>query len=252
MKTYSNISILLLSLVSLLAVSCQKEEKGNEVNMPEGFGALSVRTLDLDDAMQAIQTKAFGMDVNTFKVVLEKQSDDENATEPEEIIVYETYAEMKKEDFITLPVGFYTVKAYSREKMEGGAFTPYFCGEQTNVEIFDKKVTNIKLEATFQSVGVDINLSRSFQQLFMDNYQIEVQNGKGKSVMYTKDTDGKVIYFDDVEGGLTLRYTIQAVGTDEPYPLRVKDLLNKGANPKINQYYMVEFQGDQTKTSVAF
>ena len=65
MKTLNNISILLLSVLSMLAVSCQKVEVENG-DIPENSGRFSLQSLGIDDEIQVVGTKAFGMDANTF------------------------------------------------------------------------------------------------------------------------------------------------------------------------------------------
>ena len=58
MKTLNNISILLLSVLSMLAVSCQKDEVENG-DIPENSGRFSLQSLGIDDEIQVVGTKAF-------------------------------------------------------------------------------------------------------------------------------------------------------------------------------------------------
>lgn len=244
MKTLNNISILLLCVLSMLAVSCQKDEVENR-DIPENCGQLSLQSLGIDDEIQVVGTKAFGMDANTFKVELIGTGEENAGTH----LTYESFSKLKEQDYITLPVGRYTLKAYSREKVNSGVYDdPYFYGENTEVVILEKKITTVSLECTFQSVAVDIDLTRTFNNYFEDNYQMKVINGIGKECLFTKEHAGKVIYFDNVEGGLKLEYTVQAKGKDAAYPARIKDLLNKGMAPKAGDYYMVEFTGEEPDT----
>ncbi len=247
MKTLNNISLLLFSILSMLAVSCQKDEIGNN-DVPENYGQLSLQTVGIDDEIKVVGTKSFGMDASTFKVELKSNPTNDNPLDT--TIVFDSFAEMQKKAFIVLPVGSYTVKAYSRDKMEGGIFDkPYFYGENKNVVILEKKITTIPtINCTFQSVAVDIKLTTTFNLLFENNYLMKVVNGKGKECSYTKENDGQIIYFDDVDGGLKLEYTVQAKGQDAAYPTRTKELENKGNPPAPNDYYIVEFTGENPDT----
>lgn len=245
MKTLNNISILLLGILSMLAVSCQNDKIENN-DIPENYGRLSVQSLGIDDEMQVVSTKAFGMDANTFKVELVGTGEGNQ----DAYLTFESFSELKKQDYITLPVGEYAVKAYSREKKEGGVFNePYFYGENRNVVILEKKITTIpSIECVFSSVGVEIQMATSFRALFEDTYQMKVINGSGQACLFTKENDGKIIYFDDVEGGLKLEYTVQAKGQAAQYPTRTKELLNEGNAPKAGDYYIVEFTGENPDT----
>lgn len=247
MKTLNNISILLFSVLSMLAVSCQKDEIGNN-DVPENYGQLSLQSVGIDDEIQVIGTKAFGMDAGTFKVEL--KSNPTNDYPLDTTIVFDSFAEMQKKDFIVLPVGTYTVKAYSRDKVEGGIFdSPYFYGENNNVVILEKKITTVPaITCTFQSVAVDIKLTTSFNLLFEDSYLMKVINGKGKECTFTKENNGQVIYFDDVDGGLKLEYTVKAKDLSTAYPTRTKELTKKGQVPAPNDYYIVEFTGENPDT----
>lgn len=247
MKTINNISILLFSILSMLTVSCQKDEIGNQ-DVPENYGQLSLQSVGIDDEMQVVGTKAFGMDAGTFKVELKSNPTVDHPLDT--TIVFDSFAEMQTKDFIVLPVGEYTVKAYSRDKVEGGVFdSPYFYGENKNVVILEKKITTVPaITCSFRSAAVDISFTTSFRALFEDNYQMKVVNGAGKECTYTKADNGKIIYFDDLNGGLRLEYTVQAKGQDAAYPVRTKELLNKGNAPKAGDYYIVEFTGENPDT----
>ena len=245
MKTLNNISILLLSVLSMLAVSCQKDGVENG-DIPENSGRFSLQSLGIDDEIQVVGTKAFGMDANTFIVELVGTGEENKDAH----LTFESFSELKKQDYITLPVGRYTVKAYSRAKVDGGVYDdPYFYGENTEVVILEKKITTVPaINCTFQSVAVDINLTQSFNALFADNYQMKVINGAGKECLFTKDNAGHVIYFDDLTGGLRLEYTVQAKSQSNAYPTRTKELQKRGNAPAPNDYYIVEFTGEDPDT----
>lgn len=247
MKTINNISILLFSILSMLTVSCQKDEIGNQ-DVPENYGQLSLQSVGIDDEIQVVGTKAFGMDVSTFKVELKSNPTVDHPLDT--TIVFDSFAKMQEKDFIVLPVGEYTVKAYSRDKVEGGVFdSPYFYGENKNVVVLEKKITTIPaITCTFQSAAVDIRIISSFLYYFKDNYQMKVVNGAGKECTYTKADEGKVIYFDDLDGGLSLEYTVQAKDQNAAYPVRTKELLNMGNAAKAGDYYVVEFTGSNPET----
>ena len=166
MKTLNNISILLLSVLSMLAVSCQKDEVENG-DIPENSGRFSLQSLGIDDEIQVVGTKAFGMDANTFIVELVGTGEENKDAH----LTFESFSKLKEQDYITLPVGKYTVKAYSRAKVDGGVYDdPYFYGENTEVVILEKKITTVPaINCTFQSVAVDINLTQSLLVGF-DNY----------------------------------------------------------------------------------
>lgn len=77
----------------MLAVSCQKDEIGNN-DVPENYGQLSLQSVGIDDEIQVIGTKAFGMDAGTFKVEL--KSNPTNDYPLDTTIVFDSFAEAKK------------------------------------------------------------------------------------------------------------------------------------------------------------
>lgn len=247
MNTKHTISILLFSILAMLTVSCQ-----NDIDapvMPEGCGGLNVRTVATVDESEIpiIQTKSFGMDVNTFIVEIT------NKESGKLVKKFDTYQEMLdgQRPMLILPVGEYVAKAYSCEPGNGVFDAPYFMSEQ-DFEIMDKTVTNVdKLICKFRSIAADIRTTDNFNYMFKDNYSITVENGLNGKVVFTKDTKGKVIYFDRIES-LKLTVTVQPKDAAQAYPARTYYVKNGSKTPALGEYYIISFDGEKPTTKVSF
>lgn len=245
------IYILSFLLFGLLAVSCGNDMEMEETAMPAGMGGLNIRNVDMVDESDIpfITTKSFGMDVNTFTVEFRNEAG-------EVVKKFDTYKEMAEgnQPMVILPVGAYTVRAYSTEPQNGAFNAPYFMAERS-FDIVEKTVTNVeKLVCKFSSVAIDLRFTDSFNLLFKDNYTITADNGAGGKVTYTKDTKGQVIYFDRTGEAMKLLVSIQPANASAPYPERTYYITNPktGESPEIGEYYVVQFNGETPTTKVSF
>ncbi|MCC8172411.1 MAG: DUF4493 domain-containing protein [Parabacteroides sp.] len=254
MKSIYKFSFLLLGIFSLLAVSCQSEDiiSGDvtgEQSIPEGMGGLSIRsvaTVDESSIPVITTTKSFGMDVNNFIVEIRNEAG-------EVVKKFDSYRELKEgsQPMVILPVGKYTLRAYSSEPVNGGFDVPYFMGERSFV-LLDKTVTTVEnVVCKFASVAVDIRFDAFFDILFKDNYSITVDNCAGGKVTFTKDTKGKIAYFDRVGESMKMLVTVQSQKADAPYPERTYYILNGKEIPHVGEYYVIQFTGEVPSTQVA-
>lgn len=251
MKSIYKFSFLLLSLFSMLAVSCQSEDILEEVSIPEGMGGLSIRSVAADESGISeikVTTKGFGMDVNDFIVEIRNGAG-------EVVKKFNSYRELKEgsQPMVILPVGTYTLRAYSSEPVNGGFDVPYFMGERSFV-LIDKTVTNVEnVVCKFASVAVDIRFDDFFNTLFKENYSVTVDNGAGGKVTFTNDTRGKVAYFDRVGESMKLLVKVQPQSADDYYPERTYYLVHPKTNaaPAPGEYYMIQFSGEIPSTRVA-
>lgn len=123
-------------------------------------------------------------------------------------LYYDTYAALKAEPQVLLPVGQYNIVGAWGERREAAFDSPYFEGSRKS-EIKKDEVTKSEIAATIQNVRVNLSLSEDFLKNYKDDYSITLTNGKG--VLTLNKNEKRAVYFLP---GTVLKYTIRATTLD--------------------------------------
>lgn len=157
-KIYSMIAVAALGL-GLAACNDKWEPKLQE----EGHLSLASLGLDVNTAEDVI-SRAEGVDVSGFTVAI--------INSDEQVAGQWIYSEMP--EIVTLPVGEYTVKAYSHQVEKAAWDTPYYEGEQT-LKIESNKIAEPQtVVCRFASVKVTVTFSADLLKHLGDDYKVTV------------------------------------------------------------------------------
>lgn len=109
-----------------------------------------------------------------------------------------------------LQAGQYEVNAYNFDGSEVlVSERPYFLGTN-KFEIIPGQTTNVSLECKLQTMEIAIALDKSFNESFMDDYTITVDNGEGASQIFTKENIDKKYYFAVPKNKSSITVSIKA------------------------------------------
>ncbi|WP_455639405.1 DUF4493 domain-containing protein [Parabacteroides sp.] len=104
---------------------------------------------------------------------------------------YESYADMRKDGGLLLPIGRYTVKASLGEDVTAGYDMPYYAGD-TACFISGKEVVKVVTECKLSNKKVTFQPTGNFEKNFKDDYTIVLDNGLG--VLTTTKEDSRTAY----------------------------------------------------------
>lgn len=104
---------------------------------------------------------------------------------------YESYADMRKDGGLLLPIGRYTVKASLGEDVTAGYDMPYYAGD-TACFISGKEVSKVVTECKLSNKKVTFQPTGNFEKSFKDDYTIVLDNGLG--VLTTTKDDSRTTY----------------------------------------------------------
>lgn len=104
---------------------------------------------------------------------------------------YESYADMRKDGGLLLPIGRYTVKASLGEDVTAGYDMPYYAGD-TACFISGKEVSKVVTECKLSNKKVTFQPTGNFEKNFKDDYTIVLDNGLG--VLTTTKEDSRTAY----------------------------------------------------------
>lgn len=104
---------------------------------------------------------------------------------------YESYADMRKDGGLLLPIGRYTVKASLGEDVTAGYDIPYYAGD-TACFISGKEVVKVVTECKLNNKKVTFQPTGNFEKNFKDDYTIVLDNGLG--VLTTTKEDSRTAY----------------------------------------------------------
>lgn len=148
---------------------------------------------------------------------------------------------------IVLPLGEYTVKACTTtDTADGITEIPYFMAENNKVMVVEKQISNVALSCTFESIGVELEISDQFKQLMKEHpnnysYQVTVSNGMA-SWEFTPEKM-TTAYFLDACKALVVKVKVRLGSSNKWYPERtyyVKNSLNTPAtSPQLGEYYVI-------------
>lgn len=148
---------------------------------------------------------------------------------------------------VVLPLGEYTVKACTTtETADGVTEIPYFMAENNKVVVVEKQISNVALSCSFESIGVELEISDRFKQLMKEHpnnysYQVTVSNGIA-SREFTPEKMAPA-YLLDVCKALVVKVKVRLDSSNKWYPERtyyVKNSLNTPAtSPQLGEYYVI-------------
>lgn len=112
---------------------------------------------------------------------------------------YESYADMKEDGGLLLPIGRYIIRASLGEDVTAGYDMPYYAGD-TACYISGKEVVQVITDCRLSNKKVSFQSSESFEKRFKDDYTIMLENGEG--VLTTAKGDTRTAYLRNT-GSLT-------------------------------------------------
>lgn len=147
---------------------------------------VSASTSRADDAKHSFKPE--DLDVDSYEIKITN-------TETKDEVKKCTYKQLKDEgDDLKLPVGKYIIEAYNYDGSKSKASEkPYFYGA-TSFNILAGKATKVTTKCRMKTIGVVLQLSPEFQNIFADDYEVTITNGDGAFVLYQKNTLDKVHY----------------------------------------------------------
>lgn len=226
--------------------SCDSDHDPEPSFSREGVGRLFFQSVDLNEEIPRIITKGadFSMlDPTQFVVEIYKKNGELYKS-------FDTFQQLKEEGTpLELPVGYYTVKVFSYEPEPILRGKPYFSGENS-FTIENHEVTQVTIECTYQSLGVEINMTDAFLAAFQQDYKVTVLQDNGESAIYSKE-EPEVIYF--TQDCLYLKVIVECTaknGTE--YSPRVYYLNNVGEDPEFGddgphtgEYFILTIDSDK-------
>lgn len=102
---------------------------------------------------------------------------------------FDSYADLRTEGEVTLPVGTYTVEACSPGEFLSTMNEPFYGGKLENVKIEKGQTSEISVVCTMQNVKISINLTEEFLATY-DDWEFNVTDNKGHIETYTKSKNG--------------------------------------------------------------
>lgn len=102
---------------------------------------------------------------------------------------FDSYADLRTEGEVTLPVGTYTVEACSPGEFLSTMYEPFYGGKLENVKIEKGRTSEISVVCTMQNVKISIDLTEEFLATY-DDWEFNVTDNKGHIETYTKSEDG--------------------------------------------------------------
>lgn len=177
--------------------SCEMKEEilGNDpISGDTGLLDLNIATTS---SKNQISTKGTTDQVEEFPVTITGKDVDYNLS-------FASFAKLKEENPLTLPVGTFTIEAHSPGEFEDVMTEPYYGGTK-EITIAKSTTTQDSISCTIQNVKISLDLTSSFLETYGE-WEITVTDQKGHIKTYSsKDTDAEEpasIYWklgDDVE-----------------------------------------------------
>ena len=102
---------------------------------------------------------------------------------------FDSYADLRTEGEVTLPVGTYTIEACSPGEFLSKMYEPFYGGKLENVKIEKGQTSEISVVCTMQNVKISIDLTEEFLATY-DDWEFNVTDNKGHIETYTKSKNG--------------------------------------------------------------
>ena len=227
---------------ALLLSACGEERLPGE-GFDTGTGGLRLEQPEMQsetDIPVIVTRSGFGLEPGSFPIRIEQKEGENSYTTYTTFVSYNAMLDSGMP--LVLPVGNYRVVATSYEASDAGSGvseTPYFEGSQEFV-IEEKTVTSVpKLLCTFESVGVELQLSEQFRNLLETqplNYKYTVSVQAGTTSWTFNQTNTAPVYFLTGCEELVVKVSVTLDGM--PYPERTYRVANEGS-VRTGEYYII-------------
>lgn len=129
---------------------------------------------------------------------------------------FDSYADLRAEGEVTLPVGTYTVEACSPGEFLSTMNEPFYGGKLENVKVEKGQTSEISVVCTMQNVKISIGFTEEFLATYTE-WEFNVTDKKGHIETYTKSEDGNTpapVYWkmDESVETIYINGTAQTVG----------------------------------------
>ena len=209
--------ILIYSLLSLIFVSCSKEDATRSGEMGTFTMSLNATSevIGLNDKSRADQEtgkeEALVLpDVNDFSVSISSLG--------EQVCGWSSYKDMSEEEMPELRVGTYQVKAWYGDVSKEGFELPYFEGNQEFV-IKKNETTPVEVTCYLGNAQVKVNYTDEFKSYFSD-YSAVIATSLGNEVEYVKD-ETRAAYFSPGELIAKVKVKKSGQSTEAVYQAKV-------------------------------
>lgn len=172
MKTINKWALGIALMAGLASCEMKDELLGDSVLSGDtGFLALNVATAN-------VSTKGTTDQVDEFPVTIKGKDVEYTKT-------YDSYAELKKEESIELPVGTFTIEAHSPVEFEDVMSEPYYGGTK-NITITKGVTSEEEVQCKIQNVKITMSYTAAFLQTY-ESWTITVNDKKGHVEVFTKE-----------------------------------------------------------------
>lgn len=172
MKTINKWALGIALMVGLASCEMKDELLGDSVLSGDtGFLALNVATAN-------VSTKGTTDQVDEFPVTIKGKDVEYTKT-------YDSYAELKKEESIELPVGTFTIEAHSPVEFEDVMSEPYYGGTK-DITITKGVTSEEEVQCKIQNVKITMSYTAAFLQTY-ESWTITVNDKKGHVEVFTKE-----------------------------------------------------------------
>ena len=162
---------------------------------------------------------------------------------------FDSYADLRTEGEVTLPVGTYTVEACSPGEFLSTMYEPFYGGKLENVKVEKGQTSEISVVCTMQNVKISIDLTEEFLATY-DDWEFNVTDKKGHIETYTKSEHGNTpapVYWkmDERVETIYINGTAQTVGGET---VTISGTANKSSLPEYEEGDDTSFiGGDELK-----
>lgn len=237
--------IMALAGMANLFTACSKAEETVQPESEYGYFSLD---LEVAQPNRSVITKATGVDVNQFHVVITGKDDYEKK--------FVTFQELKESGTLRLKAGDYTVAVSSEEiTMPEVSTTPFYKGE-SDLKIQANFFAKCEVACLMQQVRVKVILSQALRDaLTSDPVNLSISNGSPEgSHTFTIDSEtgeSEEIYIRPTK---KLRLSFSAMEKEYQEPVSYDELLKytDEESPVANDYLTVTIglAKSETKASV--
>lgn len=208
--------ILIYSLLSLIFVSCSKEDATRSGEMGTFTMSLNATSevIGLNEksrAEEAGEGETLNLpDVNDFSVSISSLG--------EQVCGWSSYKDMCEEEMPELRVGTYQVKAWYGDVSKEGFELPYFEGNQ-EFSIKKNETTPVEVTCYLGNAQVKVNYTDEFKSYFSD-YSAVIATSLGNEVEYVKD-ETRAAYFSPGELIAKVKVKKSGQSTEAVYQAKV-------------------------------
>ncbi len=232
MKTIKYYILILLIGVGITSCQSEKEDEGYLFTDPTA-GALYLIAPDVNEDIPMIVTRSADftmLDKKNFIIEIQGIGSSNSST----FRRFETYTALEQEGMpLELPVGSYSVKAFSYDSVAVLREQPYFFGE-TTLTIEAHEVSSVVVECKYKSLGVEFQLTDNFRKFFNDDYTITVQQDMdGASAIYSSNNTGRIYFTSNCD--YFLKVIVEATSRDnEKHPVLTYYFNQNAEDPQFN------------------